>query len=63
MKLSDGTPDAIAPGPDDTADGPGAEARAKEGVQDILDLIDKLAEVTRQLRTPNHSSGLSSQAS
>jgi hypothetical protein len=62
MKLSDGTPDATPPGPDDTAASPGAEAQGREGVQDILDLIDKLAEVTQQLRTPHHSSGLASQA-
>lgn len=62
MKLSDGTPDATPPGPDNTAAAPNAEARAQEGVQDILDLIDKLAEVTRQLRTPHHSSGLAGPA-
>lgn len=60
MTLSDGTPHTTPPGPDDSAAAPGTEARAQEGVQDILDLIDKLAEVTQQLRTPHHSSGLAS---
>jgi hypothetical protein len=59
MKFGDGAQDATQPGPGDaaaagTADGDGKPARSlrtQESLQDILDIIDKLAAITQQLRS------------
>jgi hypothetical protein len=61
MDFSDDAQDTTPPG-----DAESRPPRTQEGVQDILDLIDKLAEVNQQLREPHHEeyggSGLTGQA-
>jgi hypothetical protein len=61
MNLGESVPDASRSGPDDgtvpgaAAHGDGHQARAlrtQKHLQDIQDLIDKLAVVTQQLRYP-----------
>jgi hypothetical protein len=61
MKFGDGAQDATQPGPGDAAaagtaggDGDGKPARSlrtQESLQDIMDIIDKLAAITQQLRS------------
>jgi hypothetical protein len=52
MHFSEDAQDASRP---ESAAGAGTRPpRTQEGVQDILDLIDKLAEVNQQLREPHH---------
>jgi hypothetical protein len=66
MNFGDSVPDASRPGPED-GPGPGAvggdghshqarSLRTQKPVQDIQDLIDKLAAVTQQLRHPGRRS-------
>jgi hypothetical protein len=67
MKFGDSAQDATRPGPDDatqpgTGDGDGDAERARslwvqEPLQAIQDIIEKLAAVTRQLRSPRPSPG------
>ena len=67
MNFGDSVPDASRSGPDDITvpgavggDGDSHHAwslRTQKPLQDIQDLIDKLAAVTQQLRHPSRSSG------
>ena len=67
MNFGDSVQDASRSGPDDAAmptavggDGDSHEARSlrtQKSLQDIQDLIDKLAAVTQQLRHPGRKSG------
>jgi hypothetical protein len=67
MKFSDSAQDAARPGPGagvrpGTADGDGDAEQARslwvqEPLQAIQDIIDKLAAVTRQLRSPRPGPG------
>ena len=64
MKFSDGAQDATQPGPGDavaagTAGGdsdgkPARSLRTQESLQDIQDIIEKLAAITQQLRSSHH---------
>jgi hypothetical protein len=66
MNFGDSVQDASRSGPDDGSvpgavggDGDSHEARSRrtqKPLQDIQDLIDKLAAVTQQLRRPGHGS-------
>jgi hypothetical protein len=64
MNPGDSVQDASRTGPDEASDlgaagqgnvTPERSPRAQEPVQDIQDIIDKLAAVTQQLRRPNSS--------
>ena len=63
MNPGDSVQDATRPGPDEanglgaTADGPTRSPRTQRPLQDIQDLIDKLAAVTQQLRRPGSMAG------
>lgn len=62
MNIGDSVQDVSRSGPEDvtvpgaTGHGDGHQARSLKPLQDIQDLIDKLAAVTQQLRHPNRSS-------